>query len=92
MSLSDKFEEKEIKNEEDFEDSQEDDEFFTQEVILNKFKKYFKNNYFKNISTIGGEAQKMLLDWEQNKSEVRELWERMNSWVYACLLYTSRCV
>ena len=83
LSLADKFEEKEIKNEEDFEDSQEDDEFFTQEVILNKFKKYFKNNYFKNISTIGGEAQKMLLDWEQNKSEVRELWERMNSWVYA---------
>ncbi|MBV2223928.1 MAG: arginine--tRNA ligase [Cloacibacterium sp.] len=29
------------------------------------------------------EAQKMLLDWEQNKQEVRELWEKMNSWVYA---------
>ena len=29
------------------------------------------------------EAQKMLLDWEQNKPEVRELWEMMNSWVYA---------
>ncbi len=29
------------------------------------------------------EAQKMLLDWEQNKLEVRELWEKMNSWVYA---------
>lgn len=29
------------------------------------------------------EAQKMLLDWEQNKPEVRELWEKMNSWVYA---------
>ena len=29
------------------------------------------------------EAQQMLLDWEQNKPEVRELWERMNSWVYA---------
>lgn len=28
------------------------------------------------------EAQKMLLDWEQNKSEVRNLWEKMNSWVY----------
>ena len=83
LSLADKFEEKEIKNEEDFEDNQEDDEFFTQEVILNKFKKYFKNNYFKNISTIGGEAQQMLLDWEQNKPEVRELWEKMNAWVYA---------
>lgn len=29
------------------------------------------------------EAQKMLLDWEQNKPEVRELWGKMNSWVYA---------
>ena len=29
------------------------------------------------------EAQLMLLDWEQNKPEVRELWEKMNSWVYA---------
>ena len=29
------------------------------------------------------EAQQMLLDWEQNKPEVRELWEKMNSWVYA---------
>lgn len=29
------------------------------------------------------EAQKMLLDWEQNKPEVRELWEKMNYWVYA---------
>lgn len=29
------------------------------------------------------EAQKMLLDWEQNKPQVRELWEKMNSWVYA---------
>jgi arginyl-tRNA synthetase len=29
------------------------------------------------------EAQKMLLDWEQNKPEVRELWKKMNSWVYA---------
>lgn len=28
------------------------------------------------------EAQKMLLDWEQSKPEVRELWEKMNSWVY----------
>lgn len=29
------------------------------------------------------EAQQMLLGWEQNKPEVRELWEKMNSWVYA---------
>lgn len=29
------------------------------------------------------EAQKMLLDWEQENKEVRGLWEKMNTWVYA---------
>ncbi len=29
------------------------------------------------------EAQKMLLDWEQENKQVRDLWEKMNSWVYA---------
>ena len=29
------------------------------------------------------EAQKMLLAWENNDSEVRHLWETMNGWVYA---------
>ena len=29
------------------------------------------------------EAQKMLLAWEQNDAEVRQLWETMNGWVYA---------
>ena len=27
-------------------------------------------------------TQQMLLDWEQGKPEVRELWKTMNSWVY----------
>lgn len=27
-------------------------------------------------------SQQMLFDWEQGKHEVRELWNRMNSWVY----------
>jgi len=27
-------------------------------------------------------TQKMLLDWEQGNPEVRELWSRMNGWVY----------
>lgn len=27
-------------------------------------------------------SQQMLFDWEQGKQEVRELWNRMNSWVY----------
>ena len=25
----------------------------------------------------------MLLDWEQENKQVRDLWEKMNSWVYA---------
>ena len=29
------------------------------------------------------EAQAMLLKWEQNDSEIRALWAKMNSWVYA---------
>ena len=29
------------------------------------------------------EAQQMLLKWEQGDPEVRQLWEMMNSWVYA---------
>lgn len=29
------------------------------------------------------EAQQMLLDWEQGKPEVRQLWQMMNEWVYA---------
>ncbi len=29
------------------------------------------------------EAQQMLLKWEQGDKEVRELWAKMNSWVYA---------
>ncbi len=28
------------------------------------------------------EAQKMLLKWEENDSETRQLWEKMNGWVY----------
>lgn len=28
------------------------------------------------------EAQKMLLDWEKGKEEVRNLWSEMNTWVY----------
>lgn len=29
------------------------------------------------------EAQEMLLKWEQNDPQVRQLWETMNAWVYA---------
>ena len=29
------------------------------------------------------DAKQMLLDWEEGKPEVMELWKTMNSWVYA---------
>ena len=29
------------------------------------------------------EAHEMLVKWEQNDTEVRQLWEKMNTWVYA---------
>ena len=29
------------------------------------------------------EAHEMLVKWENNDPEIRALWEKMNSWVYA---------
>ena len=34
-------------------------------------------------STLMQEARAMLVKWEQNDTEVRALWKRMNDWVYA---------
>jgi arginyl-tRNA synthetase len=34
-------------------------------------------------STLMQEARAMLVKWEQNDSEVRALWKKMNDWVYA---------
>ena len=34
-------------------------------------------------STLMKEAQTMLLKWEQNDPEIRNLWQMMNEWVYA---------
>lgn len=34
-------------------------------------------------STLMKEAQSMLLKWEQNDPEIRNLWQMMNEWVYA---------
>lgn len=47
-----------------------------------EFFKAYKNFYFNNYSTIGGEARDMLLKWEANDDSVRQLWSMMNSWVY----------
>jgi arginyl-tRNA synthetase len=37
----------------------------------------------RNHTPIMQEAKEMLLKWEQGDKEVLELWQRMNSWVYA---------
>ena len=37
----------------------------------------------KNEAPLMVEAHDMLVKWEQNDPEVRALWEKMNSWVYA---------
>ena len=34
-------------------------------------------------SSLMAEAREMLRKWEQGDSEIRALWETMNSWVYA---------
>lgn len=46
------------------------------------FNKY-KNTYFNKYSKIGSQAKEMLIKWEENDPDVRALWAKMNSWVYA---------
>ena len=46
------------------------------------FWKEYKNKYFNDFSQLGAEAKKMLLDWENNDLETRQLWQTMNQWVY----------
>lgn len=41
----------------------------------------YKNNYFNNQSKLGKAAKEMLIKWENNDKEVRELWTLMNGWV-----------
>ncbi len=37
----------------------------------------------RNNTKVIAEAKQMLLDWEEGKPEVIDLWKKMNSWVYA---------
>jgi len=46
------------------------------------FFKIYKNTYFNTYSDLGKAAKAMLLKWEDNDKEVRDLWETMNGWVY----------
>ena len=47
------------------------------------FKKVYKNKYFNQNSKLGAEVNEMLIKWENNDTEVRALWQKMNSWVYS---------
>jgi arginyl-tRNA synthetase len=58
------------------------DEFALSNICRAEFKKHFKNEYFNNFSILGNEVQQMLLDWENGKPEIIELWKTMNQWVY----------
>lgn len=46
------------------------------------FFKSYKNKYFNETSDIGKNARNLLLAWEANDPQVRQLWETMNGWVY----------
>lgn len=46
------------------------------------FKEYSKK-YFNDYSVLGQEASAMLLKWEDNDTDVKALWTKMNNWVYA---------
>lgn len=82
-SISEKIDISSNEQEQEFEDlntlNENNDEWFN---LKKDFKKYFNNQYFKNYSQIGQEAQQMLLDWEKGDEKVRALWNEMNSWVY----------
>ncbi|MEL6924957.1 MAG: arginine--tRNA ligase, partial [Bacteroidota bacterium] len=47
------------------------------------FFKAYENTYFNEYSILGKEAREMLLQWEANDPATRELWKKMNGWVYA---------
>lgn len=47
------------------------------------FNKVYKNKYFNHNSKLGAAVNDMLLKWEANDKAVRDLWQKMNSWVYS---------
>ena len=46
------------------------------------FFKTYKNTYFNEYSTLGQEAKAMLIKWEANDPDTKQLWTMMNNWVY----------
>ena len=54
----------------------------SQKENSNEFFKEFKNKYFNEYSSLGKQAKTLLLKWEAEDAEIRELWRKMNGWVY----------
>ncbi len=52
------------------------------EENVESFWSKYKNEYFNTHSGLGAKAKQMLLDWEAGKEETRNLWKKMNQWVY----------
>ncbi|MDX1684605.1 MAG: arginine--tRNA ligase [Saprospiraceae bacterium] len=48
----------------------------------NAFFTRYKNIYFNEHSSLGQAARDMLQRWERGDQTTREIWERMNGWVY----------
>jgi len=46
------------------------------------FYKRYENTYFNEYSSLGKQAKEMLQKWEQNDTDIRALWSKMNGWVY----------
>ena len=53
-------------------EDQEESDFFSK----------FKNKYFNEHSVLGKEAKDMLIKWEEDDKDVKDLWHKMNQWVY----------
>jgi len=50
--------------------------------VRSSFFDAFRDDFFAEYSELGAEAREMLRDWEEGDERVRELWRRMNGWVY----------
>lgn len=52
------------------------------DAVREAFFETFREDFFKQYSDLGERAREMLRKWEDGDEEVRELWRRMNGWVY----------
>lgn len=53
------------------------------EALRKAFFDHYEDTYFNTLSSLGTQARDMLLAWESGDAEVVELWNTMNTWVFA---------